>query len=517
MPGVRALQRDFVGPRDAPIHARLGRFDAGAQGWRSAGGGIRTDLVAALVACNRALGVGEDVVARLADLAAGRVRAVLTGQQPGVMGGPLMSLHKAQTAVALAAEAEARHGIPCVPVFWLGCDDDDFAEVRDLSVLGADLSRLDVSIDAAAYRPGLRVGDMPAPPLRAAWSAVAPMLPAGEAAARLRAVAERADDFGIAAALSLVAATGGRIAVIDSREPVLRTAARTLLLDYFDREADLYAVIDAEGRELVEAGYHAQLPAPSDSGLFLVRDGVRHRIPSSQRDAARRAFDADITAASAGVVARNLVQDALFKPLAVVLGPAEIAYRAQMVGLYRAAGVAMPVVFPRLSATYAPAPVGAMLDALGLDAAGLATDPGEVARAARAAAEDVVFKDAARGFEAAFAREAGAFAGLAGERLDARARDKMERRFREISQRLSQALADAIAQDALGAETRWPFLPRLGDVFRRGDAPQERFLSMLTPLLLDGDASLDAHADLAQRFVRDALDRRVWHGVYSVP
>ena len=513
------LYREFAGAADAPIHRWLGRFDADADEWSGTGArGARVDsaVVEALVKASAALGVDPGVRDRLRGLADGRVRAVVTGQQPGVLGGPLMTAYKIAAAAALAREVEARRGQPCVPVFWMGSEDDDFAEVRALSVLGSDLSRLDVSVDAAAYRPGLRVGDLGGDAVRAVWGAVAGLVPAGEGARRLGEIASASADLAGAAAAVIVAATKGQVAVVDGREPALRTAARSLLLEYFDREDELRAAVDAEGHELAAAGYHAQLSSGSDSGLFLVRDGVRLRVPPERRAVARAEFAADINRVSPGVVARNLVQDAVLAPIAVVLGPAEIAYRAQLAPVYRAMHVASPVVMPRLSATYLPAPVAAMVRELGLAAEYGALQPAELVRTARAAAEDVAFKEAALAMEAAFAREAGVFSALAGDRLDARAKEKLERRLRDLAQRLSQALADAIAQDARGAESRWPFLSRLLDVFEKDATAQERFLSLAVPLLFHGDAAWEAISTMAGEWVGDALDRRVWHGVYSV-
>ncbi len=52
---------------------------------------------------------------------------VVTGQQPGFLGGPLYTLHKIATAIALARRRTPA-GRPTVPVFWSGDDDDDLAE-----------------------------------------------------------------------------------------------------------------------------------------------------------------------------------------------------------------------------------------------------------------------------------------------------------------------------------------------------------------------------------------------------
>src|SRR3977135_992287 len=59
-------------------------------------------------------------------LAAGEVLAITTGQQPGLFTGPLYTVYKALSAVALAQRLERERGVPVVPVFWGAGDDHDF-------------------------------------------------------------------------------------------------------------------------------------------------------------------------------------------------------------------------------------------------------------------------------------------------------------------------------------------------------------------------------------------------------
>ena len=49
--------------------------------------------------------------------------AVVTGQQAGLFGGPLYTLLKAISAIRLARQVEARHGVPTVAVFWVDAED----------------------------------------------------------------------------------------------------------------------------------------------------------------------------------------------------------------------------------------------------------------------------------------------------------------------------------------------------------------------------------------------------------
>jgi hypothetical protein len=518
LPGVTPLYRDFISPGASPLHEWLGPFGnrdrlAGALGRTT---GVDRALVASLRAANAALGVDAALCERLEGLATGSARAIVTGQQPGVAGGPLMTLYKAAAAAALARHIEAETGRACVPLFWLGCDDDDFAEVREVSLLATDGSRVDAALDASSYRPGLRVGDIDASAVRVLWKAVAPALPPGVARDRVDAALAPARDFGDAAARVLVAATAGKIAVIDGRDAALRAAGRDLLLAFFEREETLRGLLEAGGRELEARGYHAQVQWGADSGLFLVTDGIRARVPAERRAAAVAEFARDVTRVSPGVVARNLLQDATLAPAAVVLGPAEVAYRAQMGAVYRAMGVAMPVAFPRLGATYLPPAVRDLARDAGLDAASVARDPASVAALVMDRSVDDGLARAAAELQSAFDAATRLFLETASSRLDERAREKLRKRIEELSGRLAQTLSNAREHDVRGPRARWPFLPRMADMFRRDSIAQERFLSLVVPMLHHGDDAWPAVEAMAAQWARDALDGRVWHGVYSV-
>src|SRR5690606_18061069 len=82
-------------------------------------------------------GAARAAAARLAD---GATRAIITGQQAGLFGGPLFTLLKAVTAMKLAAEVEREHGVAVVPVFWIDAEDHDWPEVSGCTVLDAGLA-----------------------------------------------------------------------------------------------------------------------------------------------------------------------------------------------------------------------------------------------------------------------------------------------------------------------------------------------------------------------------------------
>src|SRR5262245_51327925 len=77
--------------------------------------------------------------------AAGQLRhrdtvAVVTGQQAGLLGGPLFTLLKALTAIKLAERVRREQRVPAVAVFWIDSEDHDWDEVKTVGVFNGELS-----------------------------------------------------------------------------------------------------------------------------------------------------------------------------------------------------------------------------------------------------------------------------------------------------------------------------------------------------------------------------------------
>jgi hypothetical protein len=199
----------------------------------------------------------------------------------------------------------------------------------------------------------------------------------------------------------------------------------------------------------------------------------------------------------------------------VVLGPAEVAYRAQLAGVYHLLGVARPVVFPRLGATFVPPPVCDAIDRSGADAGLLATDPAAWGARVTESLRSAHVAEAARAFETSFRAQADRFLSAAGERLDARAKEKLAKRVAELTARVAGTANGAVEQDALAGAAQWPWLARAAEPFARDGQAQERFLSALVPFTFHGDDAWQAVLAAAHEHVGDALDGRVLHRVYS--
>ena len=107
------------------------------------------------------LGAPEATFASLDALEHAESRAVVTGQQVGLLLGPLYTLSKAVTAVNLAKKLSTEEK-PVVPIFWLASQDGDSAEIDHAYVLGLDEALMKLELPFPADVPAGRIGLEPA-------------------------------------------------------------------------------------------------------------------------------------------------------------------------------------------------------------------------------------------------------------------------------------------------------------------------------------------------------------------
>jgi bacillithiol biosynthesis cysteine-adding enzyme BshC len=332
-------------------------------------------------------GAGPATKANIAKLRAG-ARAVVTGQQVMLFGGPLLTILKAATAVARAKEATKATGVEHVPVFWMATEDHDLEEVDQVSLLTkTSVEKLSMGLKFPHH-----------------------VVPAGGVAleAHIDGLLEQASELlGYAPVCDLLRECYG-FQQGNDHGPTLGSAFGRLMTRLFDEQglivmdaagrefhalgrdtlrcaieyaAELEGVLLERTKELEAAGYHAQvLVNPGASLLFLLSDpqgiGVwdreaLRRTPDGMWKAGGRSYStAELIAIletaperlSPNALLRPVFQDTLLPTAAYIGGPAEIAYFAQSAVLYEAMLGRITPVLPRLSATLLEPAIATVMD-----------------------------------------------------------------------------------------------------------------------------------------------------------
>jgi bacillithiol biosynthesis cysteine-adding enzyme BshC len=329
----------------------------------------RSDVAALVVAQHERRGAPPDAVIAAGLLADPRSVAIVTGQQAGLLGGPLFTFLKALTTIRLARRIRDEYGVPVVPVFWIDAEDHDWDEVRSCGVLDGDLALREIGAPApegAGERP---VGSLRWPAeIEATIARLGETLPATEFTAWTLEVARHAYAPGRTAAESfarlLDAALGPQgLVVFDASDREAKRFAGRIFVAELEHPGQSALAAARAGAALVERGYHMQVMPHEGAAALFYLEGQRHPIrfdggsfliDGGSRIEARDLVDRarrDPQAFSPNVLLRPIVQDTLFPTACYVTGPNELAYLAQLRGIYDAFGVPMPLLQPRASAT----------------------------------------------------------------------------------------------------------------------------------------------------------------------
>ena len=319
---------------------------------------------------------------RLASSAGGRGAVVTTGQQPGLFGGPVYTLSKALSALAIADALQSATGVPIAPVFWAATDDTDFKEASSTVVAvpgGAQLLRIDHTDALGLPMASMPLGDVSAQLdalIRGAGSTIdtAPI----ELLQRFYNPRATVGSAYVAFLRELFAPLG--IAVIDASHAATRAAAAPLLERALKSAPEISKRLAERNREIEAAGFEPQVQdVPGLSLVFSTVSGSRRRIPI--KAAAKLSSVDDM---GPNVLLRPIVERAILPTVTYIGGPAEIAYFAQIGTIAEAIGAHRPAIVPRWSGTIIEPHVERTLEKLYLLAEDF-RDPHEVeARVARA-------------------------------------------------------------------------------------------------------------------------------------
>ena len=325
---------------------------------------------------------------KLDRIAAGDGFVVTTGQQPGLFGGPLYTIHKTLSALALARALEALLDVPVLPLFWVASDDHDWDEANHARILDSANTLHSLVLEGEAEPPvsmGRRAVGAGA---EKALGELTQILPDSEfkpvLIERIRGAYGQAGATVAGAFATLMAGLfeGQTLGLVDAQDAGVRRLGLPVIRRELERGSAHEAALRGQTARLERAGYAAQVPILAGaSNVFHEDERGRERLIRDEgggwvlRASGRRLGEEEVAGLlegdpgrfSANVVLRPVVESAVFPTLAYVAGPGEVSYLAQTACLFEAHGVGMPLVVPRLGVTLVEGKVRKVLDKFDLD------------------------------------------------------------------------------------------------------------------------------------------------------
>ncbi len=329
----------------------------------------RRRLAEILLQQNRRFGAGEKTFANIDKLVDDNALVIITGQQTGLFGGPLYVLYKALTAIKLVDRLSRQCERCFVPVFWLASDDADYAEVNHITLQDKNhtLQKLSLSDTPAAGRPIAEIA------LSENIASLIDELDALTQNTEFKPFLLETLQKCYSPGTSLSDAFGrwlmnllrefGMIFIDPSDREIRKLIAPIFEQEIREGSPSTHAVLDST-RRLEQQHLPAQITIRAGRLNLFYLDGGRHSLELHNstirstdgslqftREQLLELVEAHPERFSPNVVLRAVTQDFLFPTVAYVAGPAEIAYFAQLKGVYQHFDVPMPIIYPRKSVT----------------------------------------------------------------------------------------------------------------------------------------------------------------------
>lgn len=354
----------------------------------------RNTLVEVLLDQNERWGMDDAVRNHIEALRDPASVAVVTGQQIGLLLGPMYTILKTITMLQLTARLARETGRPVVPVFWLEGEDHDFDEVAGINLLHKNEIRT-IRYDGDNLPSGANrepVGRLAlTEKIEQIIAQIDEILPPTDFKPSIMQFIREAYQPGVTlldafARLMRALFPGAGLIMMNPSYPRLKQLDQPL----FRRELEDYETSHALLQEVssdLEQHFHAQVHTRPTNLFLLEQDGryaldardgrfyLRGKSTSLTRENVLSLVEQHPERFSPNVVLRPLVQDNILPTAVYVGGPAEISYFAQFKPVYEWAGIPMPVIYPRASVTFVERKIQKVLDRYEISLPDLQSDP----------------------------------------------------------------------------------------------------------------------------------------------
>ncbi|MGE0637598.1 MAG: bacillithiol biosynthesis cysteine-adding enzyme BshC [Bacteroidia bacterium] len=335
----------------------------------------RTLLADVLTAQNKVLRANEKVLANIELLRNNNTFTVTTGHQLNLFTGPLYFIYKIISTINLAEKLKQEYPENnFVPVYWMHCEDHDFAEINHIYLFGKKIEWKEEHHGAA--------GEISTASLRVVIDEMKTILGENENTNELISLFSEVylNHSNLADAMrylchQLFGSYG--LVILDARDKRLKqTFVHQLKADIFQNTN--YKLVSETNSELEKLGYKAQVN-PREINCFYLADGKRERIVKTDKGfevlnssiafskvELEKELDSHPEKFSPNVVLRPLYQEHILPNLAYIGGAGELAYWLQYKRMFAAAAISFPILVLRNSVMVVDESMKAKIEKLGL-------------------------------------------------------------------------------------------------------------------------------------------------------
>ena len=309
-------------------------------------------------------GISIELDQSIAQLRQGKVAVVVTGQQLGLLGGPLLTLYKIVSTIKLAREFSKEAGVPVLPIFWMQAEDQDFDEIKSATFFGEAEQPVSLSLDSSKYATGDSIGNIILDPN---WSYELEAFVEEQGLGATEFATVLKDSYKSGATLTeafgaLVRKAFARfgLVVFNPLNSVVKEEHRDFIASSFLRTRSINSLLEARADKLETAGYEIQVKIKTNSPLFFLSDGKRRERLLEASDGSYSGLgkkwtkeeifgliDKEPGRFTTSALIRPIFQDTIFPTAAYVCGPAEFNYWVQLKPLYEYFNAFQPLVIPR--------------------------------------------------------------------------------------------------------------------------------------------------------------------------
>ncbi|UCE65064.1 MAG: bacillithiol biosynthesis cysteine-adding enzyme BshC [Candidatus Zixiibacteriota bacterium] len=353
----------------------------------------REKLAAIIAGSTSSLNLPDNIKSNIEKLSQPDSLVVFSGQQVGLLLGPMYTVIKALTSFKMANRLETLLNRPVVPCFWMATDDHDFDEIKTVNLLDRSGDCHEFSYEPSSLDCDIPMADVILDDeIEKFQSSLSEYLIETEFSSsineKLKGRYKSGNSLSSAFA-GLFADFLGNFGIIpiDPNYPGMKKMFAPVFKQEIENYPKIFNLYETASQELLDAGYHRQVHKSGESlNLFFNEKGranIIHKNGKFHLEGKDKSFtkeqlleklEFEPERFSPNVCLRPVAQCSAFPTICQIVGPSEAAYYAQIWPIFRYLNVPWPVIKPRMFATIVEPRIKKTMDKLGISFASLYND-----------------------------------------------------------------------------------------------------------------------------------------------